>query len=178
MLSFRLSNLCGVPVKNADLTRLSSDVLKFVSDSAKLCQPDCIYFCDGSEAENSAMLKLLQEKGTLIPLPKYKNCWLARTNPKDVARVESKTFICTEKREDAIPTPKIGIVGKLGNWISMDDYDKAVQERFPGRRWFCLILSFHLKLFFFDCRLYEGTDDVCHSILNGTYRFTVGKGRN
>lgn len=72
------------------------------------------------------------DQGTIIPLPKYENCWLARTNPKDVARVESKTFICTEKREDTIPTTKNGVAGGLGNWIAASDYQKAINERFPS----------------------------------------------
>lgn len=72
------------------------------------------------------------DQDTIIPLPKYENCWLARTNPKDVARVESKTFICTEKREDTIPTPKDGVQGGLGNWISPSDYHTAIVDRFPG----------------------------------------------
>lgn len=56
--------------------------------------------------------------------------WLARTNPADTARVESKTFICTENKSETIPTPKEGIKGQLGNWISPNDYENAVKERF------------------------------------------------
>lgn len=78
------------------------------------------------------LIKLMQEQGTIKNLPKYENCWLARTNPEDVARVESKTFICTERREQAIPTPKAGVQGKLGNWISEADMTKAIKDRFPG----------------------------------------------
>lgn len=58
--------------------------------------------------------------------------WLARTNPADTARVESKTLICTDKRTDAIPTPKPGIKGSLGHWISPADMDQAVKERFTA----------------------------------------------
>lgn len=58
--------------------------------------------------------------------------WLARTNPADTARVESKTFICTENKSDTIPTPKEGVKGQLGNWISPADYENAVKERFTG----------------------------------------------
>lgn len=104
----------------------------FIEESAGLCHPDKIHICDGSDRENSALLKLMLNQGTIIPLPKYENCWLARTNPKDVARVESKTFICTEKREDTIPTPKDGVQGGLGNWISPNDYHNAIVDRFPG----------------------------------------------
>lgn len=78
------------------------------------------------------LIKIMLEQGTITALPKYDNCWLARTNPADVARVESKTFICTERREETITTPKEGIKGTLGNWMSPQDMDKAVAIRFPG----------------------------------------------
>ena len=58
--------------------------------------------------------------------------WLARTDPADVARVESKTLISTPDKNDTIPTPKDGVEGTLGHWISPDDLDAAIQERFPG----------------------------------------------
>ena len=58
--------------------------------------------------------------------------WLACTNPADTARVESKTFICTDNKSETIPTPKEGVKGTLGNWISPKDMDKAVVARFRG----------------------------------------------
>lgn len=126
------NHLRGFPVVNGEITQLSSKVRDFVEKSAALCQPEKIHIVDGSEEESKTLLKMLQGHGTIHPLPKYDNCWLARTNPADVARVESKTFICTEKREEAIPTPKEGVKGSLGNWISTEDYDAAIQARFPG----------------------------------------------
>lgn len=71
-------------------------------------------------------------EGTLTALPKYDNCWLARTNPADVARVESKTFICTDRREETVPQVAAGCAGKLGNWIADADMQRAIAERFPG----------------------------------------------
>lgn len=97
-----------------------------------LCQPETIHICDGSNREYQMLLRLLQNQGTIIPLPKYENCWLARTNPADVARVESKTFICTPRREEAIPNIDVNVQGKLGNWISEENMKNAVDERFPG----------------------------------------------
>ena len=58
--------------------------------------------------------------------------WLARTNPADVARVESRTFISTATKNETIPTPREGVKGTLGNWMSPDDMDAAILERFPG----------------------------------------------
>lgn len=57
--------------------------------------------------------------------------WLARTDPRDVARVESKTFISTPRLRDAKPVPKDGVKGQLSNWLSPEDTDRAVEERFP-----------------------------------------------
>lgn len=79
----------------------------------------------------------------------FENSWLARTDPRDVARVESKTFITTENKRDTIPEPKSGVKGTLGNWLSPEDMDKAIQERFPGcmKGIFFLILNIlHLIL--------------------------------
>lgn len=74
----------------------------------------------------------MAKEGTLQKVPKYENCWLARTNPADVARVESKTFICTQEKSETVPDTKPGIKGTLGNWISPQKYDEAITERFPG----------------------------------------------
>lgn len=58
--------------------------------------------------------------------------WLALTNPKDVARVESRTFICTKDKREVMPRTKEGVKGTLANWMGLEDMEKAIQERFPG----------------------------------------------
>lgn len=58
--------------------------------------------------------------------------WLARTDPKDVARVESKTVIVTPSQRDTVPIPTGGARGQLGNWMSPAEFQQAVDERFPG----------------------------------------------
>lgn len=126
------NHIRGTNISYGSANKLTSGVRAFVEEAIALCQPDQIHICDGSEVENKILLKLMNEAGTIIPLPKYDNCWLARTNPADVARVESKTFICTEHKEEAIPTPQDGVKGTLGNWISMSDMENAIKERFPG----------------------------------------------
>jgi len=58
--------------------------------------------------------------------------WLATTDPADVARVESKTFISTEEKHDTVPRIKEGVKGTLANWMSPDDMEEALDSRFPG----------------------------------------------
>jgi len=58
--------------------------------------------------------------------------FLARSSPRDVARVESRTFICTTNKRDAVNIPRGSTKGMLGNWMSLEDADRAVADRFPG----------------------------------------------
>lgn len=126
------NHIRGFSVVNGDVSALSPKLRAYLDESVALCQPQNIHICDGSAREYQMLLRLMQEQGTIVPLPKYENCWLARTNPADVARVESRTFICTQRPEQARPTPASGVQGKLGNWISPADMSRSIQERFPG----------------------------------------------
>jgi len=119
-------------VVQGNLNRLPSKVRQYVEQNAKICQPDNIHICDGTEAENIHFINLMKKQGMIEPLPKYDNCWLVRTDPADVARVESKTVIATKNKRDTIPTPKDGVKGTLGNWMSPEELQKALDERFPG----------------------------------------------
>ena len=58
--------------------------------------------------------------------------YLARTTVEDVARVESQTFICSERKEDTVPTSKEGVAPILGNWKSPQIMDKELTEKFTG----------------------------------------------
>jgi len=81
-------------------------VLAWVNDMAKLCQPNTVYWCDGTQAEYARICNQLVKSGTFIKLnPKLRpNSYLARSNPRDVARVEARTFICCRHQIDAGPT--------------------------------------------------------------------------
>ena len=78
----------------------------WAEEAAKLTKPDRIIFCDGSEAENEAVLhEMLKHPDSFrLNQKSYPNCYLHRSNPSDVARTEHLTFICTPDKDDAGPT--------------------------------------------------------------------------
>lgn len=117
---------------NSDLKTLPEHVRGYVEEKIALCKPSALHICDGSVEENEFLIQNMLREGVLVKLQKHENCYLARTDPADVARVESKTFVCTPRKEDTVPTPKEGIKGTLGNWISPEDLQQAWDERFPG----------------------------------------------
>jgi phosphoenolpyruvate carboxykinase (GTP) len=88
-----------VPTKHAKL-------LSWVEEIAELTQPDAVHCCDGSVAEYDALCQLLVDRGTFRRLSEAKRpgSYLAFSDPADVARVEDRTFICSEREEDAGPT--------------------------------------------------------------------------
>ena len=77
----------------------------WVDQTAKLTQPDRIHWCNGSDTERDELVQLMLGTGDLIELNQatFPNCYLHRSHPSDVARVEHLTFICTPHKEDAGP---------------------------------------------------------------------------
>jgi len=96
-------------------------VLAWVQEMANLCRPDQIFWCNGSKAERKALTEEAVANGTLIKLNQKKlpRCYLHRSNPNDVARVEQSTFICTVDQEEAGPT---------NNWMA----PKEMYQRLRG----------------------------------------------
>ena len=78
----------------------------WVESQRQLCQPDRVFWCDGSEAEKELLTAEAVARGILIPLrrDRWPGCYLHRSNPNDVARTEHCTFICSPTQVDAGPT--------------------------------------------------------------------------
>lgn len=119
-------------VIHGDWLDLPAIVRQWARGKIEMCKPDALYIMDGSIEEDQKLKEELVEAGVLTPLPKYENCYLTRTDPKDVARVESRTFICTPDKEETIPIVEDGVKGTLGHWISPEDLDERIQKLFPG----------------------------------------------
>src|SRR5947209_7807688 len=81
-------------------------LINWVNECAALTRPDRVVWCDGSEAEKTRLTEQAVKEGVLIPLnpEKRPGCYLHRSNPNDVARVEALTFICTPTKDEAGPT--------------------------------------------------------------------------
>ncbi|CAG5118678.1 unnamed protein product, partial [Candidula unifasciata] len=128
-----------------DVSQLPNKVRHYVDENVRLCKPDTVHICDGSDREYELLTYILQKDGILKMLPKFENCWLARTDPADVARVERLTYISTELQRDTVPTPKYGAKSQLGNWMAPEDMDNELNMRFPdcmkGRTMFVIPFS-------------------------------------
>ena len=100
-------------------------MVSWVREWAKLCEPDALYWCDGSRAEYDRLCEEQVACGLAIRLnPKKRpNCLLFRSDPSDVARVENRTFIASVKKEDAGPT---------NNWIDPVELKKTMTELYRG----------------------------------------------
>jgi phosphoenolpyruvate carboxykinase (GTP) len=95
----------------------------WITEVAAMCEPEAVYICDGSKKEYDSMMQKLIESGSAIPLKKRPTCYLFRSDPSDVARVEDRTYISTSSRDEAGPT---------NNWIAPAELKETMKKLYTG----------------------------------------------
>lgn len=100
-------------------------LLKWVDKMVAICEPDAVHWCDGSQEEADGLFAMMEEKGMCVKLNEAlrPNSYLFRSDPRDVARVESKTFICSQNRHGAGPT---------NNWEDPRKMRRKMKQLFKG----------------------------------------------
>jgi phosphoenolpyruvate carboxykinase (GTP) len=103
----------------------NQNLLTWINDIEALCKPSNIHWCDGSQEEYDGLCEALVEAGTFIKLNQElrPGCFLSRSDTRDVARVEDRTFICSEKESDA---------GATNNWMEPADMRGTLNGLFEG----------------------------------------------
>jgi phosphoenolpyruvate carboxykinase (GTP) len=107
------------------MTTTNAALRDWVGEVARLTTPDRIHWCDGSEAERDRLIEQMLADGSLIRLNErtHPNCYLHRSHPSDVARVEHLTFVCTVKQEDAGPN---------NLWMAPGEAHRRIDALFAG----------------------------------------------
>jgi hypothetical protein len=136
-------------MKSSKPNTANARVLQWVDEMTKLCQPDQVFWCDGSAAEKEALTAEAVAQRVLIKLNQQKlpGCYYHRSDPRDVSRSEDRTFICTESADEAGPT---------NNWV-------APAEMYGKLRALC-------------AGGHEGAHDVRGSLLDGAARLAIEQG--
>lgn len=146
-------------------------VLNFIDSIKKIVTPDNIVWIDGSESQLESLRKEACNSGEIIKLNEklLPGCYLHRTNPNDVARTESRTYICTETKEEAGPT---------NNWwepsFAYDKIFKIAKNSYKGRTMYVIPYSMAMTKSKFSKIGIELTDSI-YTVLNMAIMTRIGK---
>lgn len=107
------------------MTTNNKRLLNWVSEVEAMCKPDKVEWCNGSKEEYDRLMQLMVDKGSCVKLndEKRPNSYAFNSDPSDVARVESRTYIATTKKEDA---------GPLNNWIDPNELKETMRKLYDG----------------------------------------------
>jgi phosphoenolpyruvate carboxykinase (GTP) len=107
------------------MTTQNAALQNWIDEISSLTKPDQVYWCDGSDEEYQRLINEMLETGDLLKLNEsnYPNCYLHRSDPSDVARVEHLTFVCTENKED---------VGPNNHWMAPAEAQKKMRSLYEG----------------------------------------------
>jgi len=107
------------------MTTTLAELNDWVAEVTALAQPESVYWCNGSDEEYDRLVAAMTESGTLrkIEHADYPNCYLHRSDPSDVARVEHLTFVCTRSEDDAGPN---------NHWMDPEQAHAKMDELFEG----------------------------------------------
>jgi phosphoenolpyruvate carboxykinase (GTP) len=117
--------MATAPQHVTHLASLNLDVSRWVDEVAAVTLPERIFWCDGSDSEFQMLERELVASKELLPLDQttYPGCYLYRSDPSDVARVEHLTFVCTRNAEDAGPN---------NHWMAPDEAHRKMDALFAG----------------------------------------------
>jgi phosphoenolpyruvate carboxykinase (GTP) len=106
-------------------TTSNQKLLAWVEEAVQLCQPATVHWCDGTQQEYDALCDLMVKGGTFTKLDEElrPGCYLARSHPSDVARVEDRTYICSRNKDEAGPT---------NNWADPVEMKQKLKGLFSG----------------------------------------------
>ena len=117
--------MTDTPATSTDAPTKNEKLISWIGEIASLAQPDVVHWCNGSAEEYDRLCQELVEAGTFERLSDRKrpNSYLARSDPGDVARVEDRTFICSEREEN---------VGPTNNWRGPNEMRETLTGLFRG----------------------------------------------
>ncbi len=103
----------------------NASLARWIDEVARLTKPNSIHWCTGSDTEHERLVAQMLTRGDLIKLntDSHPNCFLHRSHPSDVARVEHLTYVCTRARDDAGPN---------NNWMAPEEAHRLVDGLFEG----------------------------------------------